>query len=158
SIWSSVPPDGFEFVSGTSESTPHVAGAFAILNQRLGRGDVDLVLSILQQTGVPIRDPRNGVVKPRIDILAALEALPIGNPSGLQSTPDQARTLISKDVGNERWAISYNPEDQTITGNVFDASGGPPKFVWCERTGDDGNPDPYDVQIDFACSGADACT
>ncbi|HEY8517686.1 MAG TPA: S8 family serine peptidase [Candidatus Binatia bacterium] len=158
SIWSSVPPDGFEFVSGTSESTPHVAGAFAILNQRLGRGDVDLVLSILQQTGVPIRDPRNGVVKPRIDILAALEALPIGNPSGLQITPDQARTLISKDVGNERWAISYNPEDQTITGNVFDASGGPPKFVWCERTGDDGNPDPYDVQIDFACSGADACT
>ncbi|MEW6268644.1 MAG: S8 family serine peptidase [Thermodesulfobacteriota bacterium] len=157
-ILSSVPPDAFEFISGTSEATPHVAGAFAILNQRLGRGDVETVLAALQQTGVPIQDPRNGLVKPRIDVLAALEALPVGNPSGLQITPDQQRTLISKDVGNERWAITYNPDDATVTGNVFSAGGGPPKFVWCQRTGDDGNPDPYEVQIDFECSGADACT
>ncbi|MBY0278722.1 S8 family serine peptidase [Candidatus Binatia bacterium] len=157
-ILSSVPPASFQEISGTSEATPHVAGAFAILNQKLGRGDVDTVLSALQQTGVPIQDPRNGIVKPRIQIYDALLALPdAGQPSGLQITPDGARTLISKDVGAQRWAITYNPEDDTVTGNVFSPDGGDPKFVWCERTGDNGDPDPYTVQIGFTCSGADAC-
>jgi len=159
SILSSVPTDIFQEISGTSEATPHVAGAFAILNQRLGRGDVDTVLAALQQTGILIQDPRNGLLKPRILILDALEALPQpGQPSGLQITPDgTGRTLISKDVGGERWAITFNPEDDTVTGNVFSPSGGAPKFVWCEKTGDNGDPDPYTVQIDFTCSGADAC-
>jgi len=159
SIRSSVPLDAFQELSGTSEATPHVAGAFAILNQKLGRGDVDTVLNALRQTGVPIQDPRNGLLKPRIRVLDALDALPSpGQPSGLQVTPDDARrTLISKDVGGERWAITYNPDDQTVTGNVFSPGGGAPQFVWCQRTGDDGNPDPYALQIGFTCSGADAC-
>jgi subtilisin family serine protease len=157
-ILSSVPTDAFEQISGTSEATPHVAGAFAILNQKLGRGDVDTVLSALQSTGVPIEDPRNGIVKPRILIYDALLQLPEpGQPSGVQITPDGARTLISKDVGDERWAITYNPDDDTVTGNVFSPGGGDPQFVWCERTGDNGDPDPYTVQIDFRCSGAGAC-
>jgi hypothetical protein len=157
-ILSSVPTDSFREISGTSEATPHVAGAFAILSQKLGHGDVNTVLSALQQTGLPIEDPRNGIVKPRIRIYDALLALPdAGQPSGLQITPDGARTLISKDVGAERWAITYNPDDDTVTGNVFSPGGGDPKFVWCERTGDNGDPDPYTVQINFSCSGADAC-
>lgn len=157
-ILSSVPPDAFEFISGTSESTPHVAGAFAILSQRLGRGDVDTVLAALQQTGVPITDPRNGVVKPRIAILDALEALPApGSPSGLQITPDGARTLISKDVSGARWAIAANPDDDTATGIVFSPSGDPPQFVWCVREGDDGNPDPRAAQVTLSCSVAQAC-
>lgn len=157
-ILSSVPTSSFQEISGTSEATPHVAGAFAILNQKLGRGDVDTVLSALQSSGVPITDPRNGVVKPRILIYDALLELPDpGQPSGVQITPDGARTLISKDVGSERWAITYNPDDDTVTGNVFSPGGGEPQFVWCQRTGDNGDPDPYTVQIDFSCSGAGVC-
>jgi subtilisin len=157
-ILSSVPTASFQEISGTSEATPHVAGAFAILNQKLGSGDVDTVLSALQSTGLPIEDPRNGIVKPRIRIYDALLALPDpGQPSGVQITPDGARTLISKDVGNERWAITYNPDDDTVTGNVFSPGGGEPQFVWCQRTGDNGDPDPYTVQVDFTCSGAGAC-
>ena len=76
--------------------------------------------------------------------------------AGTRTTPDGKQVLISKDVGSERWAITRNP-DQTVTGNVFSSSGGEPKFVWCERTGDDGNPDPSAVLIDYACSGADRC-
>ena len=157
-ILSSVPTSSFQEISGTSEATPHVAGAFAILNQKLGRGDVDTVLSALQSTGIPIEDPRNGIVKPRIRIYDALLELPDpSQPSGVQITPDGARTLISKDVGSERWAITYNPDDDTVTGNVFSPGGGDPQFVWCQRTGDNGDPDPYTVQIDFTCSGAGAC-
>jgi len=157
-IRSSVPTAAFREISGTSEATPHVAGAFAILFQKLGRGDVETALSALQQTGLPIEDLRNGVVKPRIRIFDALETLPdAGQPSGLQVTPDGARTLISKDVGRERWAITYNTDDDTVTGNVFSPGGGEPQFVWCDRTGDNGDPDPYTVQIDFICSGAGAC-
>ena len=85
-----------------------------------------------------------------------LPTRPAHAQSGTRTTPDGARTLISKDVGTERWAITRNP-DQTVTGNVFSSSGGDPKFVWCERTGDDGNPDPSAVLIDYACSGADRC-
>ena len=157
-ILSSVPTSSFQEISGTSEATPHVAAAFAILNQKLGRGDVDTVLSALQSTGIPIEDPRNGIVKPRIRIYDALLELPDpSQPSGVQITPDGARTLISKDVGSERWAITYNPDDDTVTGNVFSPGGGDPQFVWCQRTGDNGDPDPYTVQIDFTCSGAGAC-
>jgi hypothetical protein len=71
-------------------------------------------------------------------------------------TPDGIRTLVSKDVGGERWAITLNP-DGTVTGNVFRTDGGEPQFVWCERLGTDGNPDPYAVEILYACAGAGTC-
>lgn len=48
-------------------------------------------------------------------------------------TPDGTRTLLSKDVGVERWAITHNfDEDGTVTGNVFFPGGGDPQFLWCE--------------------------
>jgi hypothetical protein len=71
-------------------------------------------------------------------------------PSGVQITPDQARTLISKDVGTERWAITRHADDRTVTGNVFQTSG-PPQFVWCEETGQSGG------DVSLTCYGADRC-
>ena len=158
-IVSSVPPDAFAVISGTSQATPHVSGAFAILDQRLGKGAVDDVLDALRSTGVPIFDPKSGVTTPRIRILDAMELLaPAAVPSaGVQVTPDGVRTLVSKDVNGERWAITAN-EDGTVTGNVFRTDGGAPQFVWCERLGDDGNPDPSAVQIRYSCSGAGTCS
>ncbi|MBM4268989.1 MAG: hypothetical protein FJ144_20670 [Deltaproteobacteria bacterium] len=156
-ILSSVPGGQGAIISGTSQATPHVSGAFALLSQRLGHADPNQVLNALVSTGVPVRDPRNDLTKPRIEVFDAIQSLPGGEPaSGLQVTPDGKRRLISKDVGNQRWAITLNP-DGTVTGNVYKADGGEPSFVWCSRSGDDGNPDPYEVQIDFACSGADPC-
>lgn len=65
---------------------------------------------------------------------------------------DEKRILISKEVGSERWAISYNfAEDRSIQGNVFSATGGEPRFVWCEFAGDD------DASLRFSCLGADRC-
>ncbi len=72
-------------------------------------------------------------------------------PSGLQLTLDQDRTLVSKDVGPERWAITRNEDDGTVTGNVFFPGGDEPRFVWCEETGAN------DDQVEFRCFGADRC-
>jgi len=78
--------------------------------------------------------------------------------SGIQLTPDSARYLISKDVGAERWAISYNVADGTVTGNVFKTDGSPPSFIWCNITSQTSAPNPADIQFTLDCFGADACT
>jgi len=77
--------------------------------------------------------------------------------SGLQLTPDSARYLISKDVGNERWAISFNLDDRTVTGNVFKTDGGEPSFIWCRITSETPAPNPADTQYVLDCFGAVAC-
>src|SRR6185369_17146882 len=69
---------------------------------------------------------------------ADASALGLSN-KGVQTTPDNQHILVSKDVGNERWAISLNADD-TITGNVFLCDGSPPAFVWCAVVADDHNP------------------
>ncbi len=67
---------------------------------------------------------------------------------GLQFTPDGKRALANKDVGNERWAITLNNDDGSITGNVF-RTDGPPAFIACDPLAGDNN---------YACFGADACS
>ncbi|HKP87569.1 MAG TPA: S8 family serine peptidase [Blastocatellia bacterium] len=74
-INSSVPGGGFDNLSGTSMAAPHVAGAWAILKSKSPAASVDQVLSALTSTGVPITDARNGIVKPRIRVDAAINAL-----------------------------------------------------------------------------------
>ncbi len=76
--------------------------------------------------------------------------------AGTRTTPDGKQVLISKDVGSERWAISMNLEDGTVTGNVF-RPGAEPSFVWCERKGDDGSLDPVNGEIRYSCRGASPC-
>jgi hypothetical protein len=77
--------------------------------------------------------------------------------SGIQLTPDSARYLISKDVGVNRWAISYDLADETITGNVFPTDGSAPQFVWCERLSQTTNPDPAAIEVTLDCFGAPPC-
>jgi hypothetical protein len=77
--------------------------------------------------------------------------------SGIQLGPDSARYLISKDVAGNRWAISYNLSDKTVTGNVFPTDGGEPQFVWCEEIARTSSPDPAAVQVTLRCFGAPPC-
>jgi hypothetical protein len=78
--------------------------------------------------------------------------------SGIELTPDSARYLISKDVGSDRWAITYNLEDKTVTGNVFSTSGAPPQFVWCSTTSVDQAADPAAAQYNLSCQFAAPCS
>lgn len=78
--------------------------------------------------------------------------------SGVQMTPDSGRYLISKDVGAERWAISFNLADRTVTGNVFKTDGSAPSFIWCRITSETPAPDPAQGSYLLDCFGADACS
>ena len=73
--------------------------------------------------------------------------------SGIQLGLDADTVLVSKDVGADRWAISYTSFTGVLTGNIFPVGGGTPKFVWCDDTftGDDNN-------YIFNCWQADPCT
>jgi hypothetical protein len=54
-------------------------------------------------------------------------------------TQDRDTRIITKDVGSERWAITVNPNDGTVSGNVYRTDGGPPQFVWCWPQATDGD-------------------
>ena len=77
--------------------------------------------------------------------------------SGSQMTPDSRRYLINKNVGPERWAISFNLQDRTVTGNVFRSDGAAPSFVWCTVASETPAPDPAANQYLLDCRGADQC-
>jgi subtilisin len=74
-INSSIPNNLFQNYSGTSMAAPHVAGAFAVLRQRNPNASVTKMLNTLINTGQPITDSRNGIIKPRIKIDSALAAI-----------------------------------------------------------------------------------
>ena len=74
-INTSVPDEGFGRYSGTSFSAPHVAGAWAVLKSKAPNAAVPDLLSALKSTGVPILDPRNHLIKPRIQVDAALDKI-----------------------------------------------------------------------------------
>jgi len=57
-------------MSGTSQATPHVAGAIAVLRAAYPNESLDATVARLTNTGVPVTDT-NGVTKPRIDLLSA---------------------------------------------------------------------------------------
>ncbi|MEX2211007.1 MAG: S8 family serine peptidase [Gaiellaceae bacterium] len=60
---------------GTSASCPHVAGAVAVLVGERPDASAGAIEDALASTGAPIIDGRNGLVRPRIDLAAALEAV-----------------------------------------------------------------------------------
>ena len=87
-IRTSVPGGGFARSSGTSLAAPHVAGAWAVMKSKAANATVPELLSLLRTTGIPIADSRNGLIRPRIQLDAALNAAipPMSYSSGTRLT------------------------------------------------------------------------
>jgi subtilisin family serine protease len=66
---------GTSTYAGTSQATPHAAGAAAVLIALEPSATPDEIESLLKRTGKPIVDVRNGVTTPRIDLFAAVQEL-----------------------------------------------------------------------------------
>ena len=88
-ITSSIPGGGVASWEGTSMSTPHVAGAWAVLKQRSPEAEVTEILAALRDTGTLVDDGRsNGTVTDmrRINLdLAKLEKRVAGNEEWVAS-------------------------------------------------------------------------
>jgi subtilisin family serine protease len=76
---------------GTSQAAPHVAGAVAVLRAAFPADTLAATLTRLTTSSVMLTDARNGVVKPRLDLLSA--ARPANDKFS-------ARTLLSGTTGS----------------------------------------------------------
>ncbi len=77
--------------------------------------------------------------------------------SGIQLSPDSNQYLINKDVGDERWAITFDLDSKSVTGNVFYPDGRDAQFLWCEHVSSSANADPAQSELTVDCYAAPAC-
>jgi subtilisin family serine protease len=102
SITSAIPESMFGVRSGTSMASPHVAGAWAVLKQRYPAGSVSDILAVLEQTGLGVYDPANGLTKPRIRVGHAFASIcqPTVTPSSLIHGAGQTVGAVRVVVGS----------------------------------------------------------
>ena len=64
--------------AGTSEAAPHVAGAIAVLRapNAFPNETLDGTVNRMKNSGIPVKDPRNGIITPRLNLAAALKYIP----------------------------------------------------------------------------------
>ncbi len=103
--------------SGTSISTPHAVAVAALLWQAQPNLTPDEVETILKETGVPVTDARNGRVTPRLDALAAVTRVVVGEVDPIWGVVLlQGRT----DHSGVKIYLSDQPCSSTVSGEPAD--------------------------------------
>jgi subtilisin family serine protease len=138
SINSSVPGNAFASFNGTSMAAPHVAGAWALLNQINNAVTVPTALSALQATGKPVKDADNNVTKPRIKVLAAGTRLADSGLRGVLTASAPGLDLTSDGVGMAHRSGAPAAASFTISGIPAGATVQFARLVWTTI----GGPDP----------------
>jgi len=99
-ITSSIPGGSYATWNGTSMAAPHVAGAWAILKQKVTGATVSSILMAFTSTGVGVTDT-NSITKPRISVDTALGAI---SGNGIPTVPSGlAATSVSSSQINLTW-------------------------------------------------------
>ncbi len=119
-IYAAIPGGGYTTKSGTSMATPHVAGAFALVKAQGPGLGVAEILSLLQQTGSPVTDQRNGLVFPRLDLAAMTTE--VAGPGELPAvailSPTDAAVLAVDAGPVTLLADASDPQDGDLTAAV----------------------------------------
>lgn len=100
-------------MGGTSQASPHVAGSVAVLRSAFPADTLDQTVARMVNNGVTITDPRNGVTKPRLDLLAALGLTPQADLAVAMAQDPASPTA----GGNLTWSV-------TVTNNGPSAATG----------------------------------
>ena len=104
-------PDSTLIKSGTSQATPHVSGAVAILRARYPNESVSSTLQRLQLAGTPVTDPANSRVTPRLNVAAALQ---LGTALVLSGTG----ASVAVNGSASSYVLTVNNTGPLIAGNV----------------------------------------
>lgn len=112
---------GIQF-GGTSQASPHVAGAVAVLRSAFPAESLTATLNRLTTTGISVTDPRNGLIKPRLDLL------PAARPANDNYS---ARITLSGTSGS---ATGTNLLATQEAGEVALAAGASGRTVWWKWT------------------------
>jgi hypothetical protein len=84
------------------------------------------------------------------------------SPTQLAPTDISDYLMVNKTVGSEQWVLVLDADNNALTGNVFDLTGKPPTFFFCDV---EFSPDDWvDVSeissetLTFTCQVAGGCT
>jgi hypothetical protein len=88
-------------MTGTSQAAPHVAGAYAVVRAAFPGEAVNASIARLTDSGLSVRDTRNGITKRRLDVQAAIKGANVKDnsaPTGSVVVNGNQATTTSRDV------------------------------------------------------------
>ena len=121
-IVSSIPGGSYEEEQGTSQASPMVAGAWAVMKQRFPTESVNQILTRLKYGGVQVTDSRNGLVKPRIKIDTAMNTSNV-DPCNNTPTPISFGQTINGTLSNTDCLLPFGSRSDIYTFNGTQGQG-----------------------------------